>query len=706
MDASQAYREEAYELLAELESSLLELEENPNDSELIGRVFRAMHTIKGSGAMFGFDDIAEFTHEVETAFDLVRDGKIAVTTQLVNLSLSARDQIKVMLDASDGGEKVDESVSKEIISSFRKLISGNDELDEITEKPVAAPLISDNDSNTSDQNITYRIRFRPALDLFANGTNPILLLNELREIGDCSIVAQTNKIPLLEDFDAESCYTYWDIILSSSRGIDTIKDVFIFVDDICEIIIDVIDEEDRADKKEGYRKVGEILMERGDVSSHELSQALTGQKRIGEVLVEEKVVDQGVVESALVEQQHVQNVREKRKEIAQVSSIRVAADKLDNLVNLVGELVTVQARLTQKSSSQNDAELLAISEEVERLTGELRDNTMSIRMLPIGTTFNKFKRLVRDLSNELGKEVNMTTEGGETELDKTVLERLNDPLVHIIRNSIDHGIESPEARKAAEKPAQGTVCLSAEHSGANVLIQISDDGAGLDAEAIRESAIEKGLIAPDDEQRNEKEIFAFIFASGFSTAKEVTGVSGRGVGMDVVRRHIESLRGTIDIESEKGIGTTITLKLPLTLAIIDGLLVKIGREFYVVPLSAVEECVELTREDSVKAQNRNMMNLRGEIVPYLSLRELFVVDDEPPEIEQVVVAEVKGERVCFGVDHVIGQHQTVIKALGKIYKDIEGVSGATILGDGTVALILDVTQIVQSVEGKELLTAN
>ncbi|CAN2041041.1 two-component system, chemotaxis family, sensor kinase CheA [Candidatus Magnetomoraceae bacterium gMMP-15] len=706
MDASQAYREEAYELLAELESSLLELEENPNDSELIGRVFRAMHTIKGSGAMFGFDDIAEFTHEVETAFDLVRDGKIAVTTQLVNLSLSARDQIKVMLDASDGGEKVDESVSKEIISSFRKLISGNDELDEITEKPVAAPLISDNDSNTSDQNITYRIRFRPALDLFANGTNPILLLNELREIGDCSIVAQTNKIPLLEDFDAESCYTYWDIILSSSRGIDTIKDVFIFVDDICEIIIDVIDEEDRADKKEGYRKVGEILMERGDVSSHELSQALTGQKRIGEVLVEEKVVDQGVVESALVEQQHVQNVREKRKEIAQVSSIRVAADKLDNLVNLVGELVTVQARLTQKSSSQNDAELLAISEEVERLTGELRDNTMSIRMLPIGTTFNKFKRLVRDLSNELGKEVNMTTEGGETELDKTVLERLNDPLVHIIRNSIDHGIESPEARKAAEKPAQGTVCLSAEHSGANVLIQISDDGAGLDAEAIRESAIEKGLIAPDDEQRNEKEIFAFIFASGFSTAKEVTGVSGRGVGMDVVRRHIESLRGTIDIESEKGIGTTITLKLPLTLAIIDGLLVKIGREYYVVPLSAVEECVELTREDSVKAQNRNMMNLRGEIVPYLSLRELFVVDDEPPEIEQVVVAEVKGERVCFGVDHVIGQHQTVIKALGKIYKDIEGVSGATILGDGTVALILDVTQIVQSVEGKELLTAN
>jgi two-component system chemotaxis sensor kinase CheA len=363
------------------------------------------------------------------------------------------------------------------------------------------------------------------------------------------------------------------------------------------------------------------------------------------------------------------------------------------MVDLVGELVTVQARLTQKAAGQNDPDLLLIAEEVERLSAELRDNTMSVRMLPIGSTFATFNRLVRDLTNELGKEVDLTTAGSDTELDKTVIEQLKDPLVHIIRNSIDHGVEMPAERVAAGKPRCGTVHLSAAHSGASVLITISDDGAGLDREAIYRKAVERGIIAPDA-QLGEPEIFNLIFEPGFSTAKTVTGVSGRGVGMDVVKRSIEALRGAIVIKSERGAGTSITLKLPLTLAIIDGLMVKIGDGAFVLPLSAVEECVELSCEEVDVARKRGIINIRGEVVPYFRLRELFHVSGEAGEIEQVVVAEAGGARIALGVDCVIGQHQTVIKSLGKMYQGVKGTSGATILGDGSVALIIDLLELV------------
>jgi two-component system chemotaxis sensor kinase CheA len=361
----------------------------------------------------------------------------------------------------------------------------------------------------------------------------------------------------------------------------------------------------------------------------------------------------------------------------------------------------MQARLSQSAASLNDPELFAVAEQVEQLTGDLRDNTMIIRMLPIGTTFSKFKRVVRDLAAELGKEVVLTTEGGETELDKTVIEKLNDPLVHIIRNSIDHGIEPPQAREALGKPREGTVHLSAVHSGANVLVRISDNGAGLDPEAIRKKAVEKGLIASDAEL-TEKEIFSQLFVAGFSTSERVTDVSGRGVGMDVVKRSIDTLRGTVDISSKKGQGTTITLSLPLTLAIIDGLLVKIEEGDFVLPLSAVEECIELTHDDVAKAHGRHMIHVREQIVPYIPLRSLFHVTGEVPPIQQIVITETNGSRIGFVVDRVIGEHQTVIKSLGRIYRDVEGISGATILGDGTVALILDIPNLVKCAEREEL----
>ena len=691
-----AFREEAAELLVELETSLLELEENPKDTELIGRVFRAMHTIKGSGAMFGFDDIATFTHEVETAFDLVRTGKLAVTREMINLTLASRDQIRTMISASLGLADVDPAESERIMEGFRRLISDGGAQAASGAKLAVSPAAQVKEA----EEVTYRVRFKPVSDIFASGTNPLLLINEMRGMGRCQVTAQLDDIPTLESFDAETCRTYWDIILTTKEGPNAIKDVFIFVEDACELHIEAIDEAHDVDETEEYKKLGEILVEKGDIQDQELKTVLSTHKKMGEILVEAGVVDAGHIESALVEQQRVKEVREERQKTEAVKSIRVTSEKLDSLVDLVGELVTVQARLSQTSVKAGDSQLVMIAEEVERLTWELRDSTMSIRMLPIGSTFSKFKRLVRDLSNDLGKEVALTTEGEETELDKTVIERLNDPLVHIIRNSIDHGIEMPEERAAAGKKREGTVHLSATHSGASVLIKITDDGKGLDQEAIVEKAIKNGIIAPDA-VLTEKEIFALIFEPGFSTAKKVTGVSGRGVGMDVVKRNIDALRGTVEVRSEKGRGSTITLKLPLTLAIIDGLLVKVGGEFFVIPLSVVEGCVELKQEDIQRAHGRHTAEVRGELVPYVKLREYFQIRGEALDIEQIVITDVEDSRVGFVVDYVIGEHQTVIKTLGRVYKDVEGVSGATILGDGTVALILDIPRLIRMAEKEE-----
>jgi two-component system chemotaxis sensor kinase CheA len=709
----ETYREEAYELLAELETSLLELEETSpsaqNDAELIDRVFRALHTIKGSGAMFGFDDIAAFTHEVETVFDMVRDGKIPVTKELINLALSARDRIKTMLDGESSEIQEQEGQSQaELVAALRALIPGRPvspkaeetEPKELPPPPFEASAAESNPSESKaeiEPSVTYRIRFHPHRDIFSNGTNPILLLNELRELGEANIVAQTEAIPLLKDYDPEACYTYWDIILTTRKGLDPIRDVFIFVENDCKISIEVIDEEVGAEESIAYKRLGEILIARGDISTETLRQVLRHQKRIGEMLVEKKVVDRGVVESALAEQEYMKKRRSIRKERDMVSSIRVPAERLDALVDLVGELVTVQARLTQKAFSGNEPELLSIAEEVERLTGELRDKTMSIRMVPVGTLFNKFKRLVRDLAEELKKEVTLVIEGGDTELDKTMIEKLNDPLVHLIRNAVDHGIEPPDLREAVGKPRCGTLRLSAEHSGAEVLIRVSGDGAGIDTVAVRAKAVEKGLISPES-QLTEKEIISLIFEPGFSTARKISDVSGRGVGLDVVKRTVESLRGAVEILNRQGVGTTTILKLPLTLAIIDGLMVKIGESYFVAPLSVVEECVELSHAELVKAKRRNMMSFRGEIIPYLSLRELFLTEGKAPDVEQIIIAEAKDSRVGFGVDQVIGQYQTVIKTLGRMYKNIEGISGATILGDGTVALILDAGRLIHLAE--------
>ena len=654
----QAFQDEARELLAELEAALLELDQKRDDREVVGRAFRALHTIKGSGAMFGFDDIAGFAHGLETAFDRLRNGQLAATAGLINLTLAAGDQIKSMLDRAAGRGTVDAERSAGILAELRQLTGVESAPEALKSAPevsvpadAAAPA-GDPGGTSGGTERDWRIRFRPGPEVLLQGTNPVLLLRELRALGRLRVELDTAGIPPLAEMDAERCYLAWDMVLTTRAAGEAIRDVFIFVEGESELAIEPA-------------AGGAAETAAGEVAAALAETPAVGAGRAA-----------GVAQAA--------------------SSIRVSAEKLDQLVNLVGELVTVQARLSEVAARRDDADILDISEAVDRLTSALRENSMSIRMLPLRSTFERFRRLVHDLAVDLGKEVDFAIEGADTELDKTVIDQLNEPLVHLIRNSMDHGLETPRERRAAGKPAAGTIHLSARHSGAHVLIQVSDDGRGLDVEAVRARGVERGLI--DGAARlSEAEIFSLILSPGFSTARAVTAISGRGVGMDVVRRSIEGLRGTIEIASKAGEGMTVTLRLPLTLAIIDGLLVRVGRAHFVLPLANSLECVELTRQDIQDAHGKHLADVRGELIPYIRLSEHFQMETARPEREQIMVVETEHGHYGFVVDQVLGDHQTVIKNLGRLYRNVQVVSGATILGNGTVALILDPHRLVQSV---------
>lgn len=680
---TQTFLAEAEELLEELEQSLMELESAPGDTELVAKIFRAMHTIKGSGAMFDYENLANFVHCIETAYDLVREGRLKITQEMTENSLKACDVIKEML--KDKSLSISESRIAELNGYF-SAFSG---------KQAAEAAEKDADEPESKALVTYRIQFKPHEDIFTRGVNVVLLFKELMELGECRVTAHPDNIPHLEELDSEKCYVYWDIILTTDKGENAVRDIFIFVEDECGITITPVAFYDGSEEQE-QEKIGEILVEKGDITEEELNSILSERKLLGEMLIEKGAVAPSAVNAALEEQEHIKEIKYKKTENENKGSIRVLSEKLDFLVDLVGELVTVQARLSQTAARRNEADLLKIAEEVERLVWDLRDNTMSIRMLPIGSTFSKFNRLVRDLSKSLGKKIDLITEGGETELDKTVIERLNDPLVHLIRNSIDHGLEMPEDRKAANKKETGTITLSAKHSGDSVLIQIKDDGKGIDTERVRQKAVSKGLLS-ENTPLSDKAACELILSPGFSTAETVSSISGRGVGMDVVKKNIEALKGSLEISSEKGTGTEISLRLPLTLAIIDGLLIRVSDQFFIIPLAVVEECIELTRKDTKSAHERSIVHLRGDIVPYIKLRELFHIQGAAPAIQQIVVTKIDGRRVGFVADAVIGGHQTVIKSLGKVFRNIHGVSGATILGDGSVALIIDAVKIYQGI---------
>ncbi len=686
-----AFVEEARDLLAELETSLLELERAPDDLDLLHKIFRALHTIKGSGAMFGFDDITAFTHDVESVFDRLRNGLFRVNRQLLDLSLRACDHIRALLDIPPGQEAGLARDGRDILDGLRAF-GGEPE-------PAAPPRTAEPapGARPAAPRI-FRLRFKPRADMLATGNNPLHLIEDVRAMGDCRLYVHVEDVPELAALKPEACLVWWDCVLRAEADRSSLADVFVFVEDDCDLTVDVLDDGGAPDGAFIHRRLGEILVARGDIAQADLEEALSSQRRLGDILSDRGLVHPEAVASALCEQQAVLELAQKTPEREKTASIRVAADKLDTLVDLVGELVIVQAQIRQAVEICGDPGLRGLAEHLERLGDSLRDSTLSIRMLPIGATFAKFRRLVRDLAGELGKEVELVTQGEETELDKTVIERLGDPLVHLLRNSIDHGIEPPGVRQAAGKPRGGVIRLSAAHAGGEVVIRVADDGAGLDAEAIRHRAVERGLLPPDAEA-GPREVYNLIFLPGFSTARAVTNVSGRGVGMDVVKRAIEGLRGSVEIDSVPGRGASVSVRLPLTLAIIDGLQVQVGAEYYVVPLELVEECVERTR--SGDRAEPGVLRLRGEAVPCLRLRRAFAIAGEPPAIEPIVVATVDGERVGLVVDRVVGEHQTVIKGLGPLYRDIVEFSGATIRGDGRMALILDVAALVRRAAGED-----
>jgi two-component system, chemotaxis family, sensor kinase CheA len=637
-DPVEVFRVEAQELLETVEQGLLDLERNPADGEIVASVFRALHTLKGSGAMFGFDALAAFTHHCETAFDRVRKGSATATPQLIAAVLAALDHIRALAESREAPASTGEALLQDI----RTAIDGQD-------GPVAA---------AAPPRKTWHIRIRLPANALVNGTRPLALLDELRQLGEAEVAVLADRLPQLDALAPTQCHLGWDVQLTTEKPRTAIEDVFIFI-------------------------IDEMTLEIEEAAPEDTPQLNLPEEQGGNV-TPIRTATENAPEAGRKPDARSQHSGE---------TVRVPAERLDELMDRVGELVIAQSRLTQVATSSNDPNLHSVAEELERLASGLRDSMMFVRMVPISQLFGRFRRLIHDLGRDLGKTIEFITEGETTELDKTVIERLADPLIHLIRNAADHGLETTEQRRAANKPESGRVRLSAQQAGTEVIISVSDDGHGIDRDRVRSKAEENGLIAAGA-ALSDSEIFQLILQPGFTTASAVSSVSGRGVGMDVVKRTIEGLRGSIDIASTPGQGTRVDLRIPLTLAIIDGLLVRVGTGRYVIPLSSVEECVELTREQDLRSTGRSFLTLREALVPFIRLREMFATGTQPDPYQKVVVVSAGTDRVGLAVDQILGHHQTVIKPLSRFHAEVGTFSGATILGDGGVALILDVAHLV------------
>jgi len=658
------FLQEADDLLAEIEAAALLMVGAQAGDELINQIFRAFHTIKGSGAMFGFEHVAGFTHHVESLLDQVREGVVPVSEELSNTILAAADQIKILLQAAQGGNPPDPAAHAALVERVRQLSANTAESASGSPEPVTRGPVTSGTGSESDGNADkiWHILFRPEPSLLARAANPVLLFRDLRKLGECVIEGHSDSIPTLAEMQLDVCYLWWTIRLTTSATLSDIRDVFLFVEDGSELIIEPV-----ADP---------VLPANPPAASPTPVSPTT-------VSATPEPANSGPAASP-----HLP------ASTAKESTVRVPSGKLDRLVNLVGELVMNRSRLASAVSRYHAPELVAPVEEIERLVAELRDDVLQIRMMPIGSIFGRFRRLVHDLSVQLGKEIELVTDGEETELDKSILDQLGEPLVHLLRNSMDHGIETVADRLAKGKPRRGTVRLTASHRGSDVVVTIEDDGKGLDRDAIRSKAVAKQIISPDA-NLSDKDIFNLILLPGFSTAQTITSVSGRGVGMDVVKRQIDALRGSLVLSSEAGKGTCISLTLPLTLAIIDGLLVEAGESQFIIPMAVVTENVELSRSERARNNGRNVIAVRGELIPYIDLRESFQMDGAAPLISKIVLVRHEDQRIGVVVDRVMGTHQTVIQALGKFFRNINVVSGSTVMGDGRVALILDVAGVVR-----------
>ncbi len=666
--------EEATDNINDLEKALLELELSPTNKGLIERVFRAMHSLKGGGAMFGFMRLSEFTHKMENIYELVRSGQIQISTSLLSVTLKSVDLLKDLLNPSiidsphvtkrfkNLSQAIDEVLAKEaqiLISSVGKSLGS------IEEKPKEIT-----------QMATYYVHFYPEAHVMENGTNLLYLIDELYSLGQVFVISGLRSIPSLEDINPLHSYVFWDLFIATDKGQNAISDVFIFVDDESAIEIHKICSSNLFDNGSFVDHLKYLSTKQNEIELSDLSDFLAFPNS------EE---NKPIINSAIVS-------REETK-LRSSSSIRVASEKIDGLMNLVSELVITQERLNMIASKFQIPELKMVTENIQKLTGQLRDSAFSISLIPVESLLTRFQRLIRDLSGELGKQVTFTASGTETELDKTMIESLTDPLLHIIRNSIDHGIEQPDVRLKNGKDPSGHISLNAFYSGANVVIQVVDDGVGMDPQKIRVKAIEKGLILNDD-LLSDQELFNMVFTPGFSTLSEITEISGRGVGMDVVKRNITAIRGEVALESEPGKGTSVSITLPLVLSIIDGLLVRINETQYVIPLSLTDRIYPVDSE----LMNRTLINLitlDGVQIPFFNLRYELDLKGFPPKQCQMVVVNHKGIKVALAVDQVIGKIQAVLKPLSRLYSNQKMISAATIMGDGAIALVLDTNAIIK-----------
>ena len=717
------FRVEATDLLAELESALLELESTPGDAAILNRVFRVMHTLKGSGATSGFQDLSSFLHHVEDVFNAAREGRITVTSQLIDLTLKIGDSIKRYLAAPAADAAAVLTAEKPTLDAL------------LTFMPDAKTV-----EKTTAALQRLRVLFQPHPYLFQTGNDPGMFLDDLRKLGPCSIEMLDNNLPGLDKLDPETCYLGWAIEFTSPVKEEAVREIFQFIEGDCDLDIQPLVEAPELETVHDWQLAFSVTQKHletpavlqslwSQLSSFgpltTISQPPGGavlpgswEVRLKTGFSRDEIADtfafmpgcdlqikpsgtNGATPSTATPgappdtaSTTRDNIRSSAIKAAATTSdtLRVSSDRLDRLVNLIGELVILKSVVAATCEQNPDIPpaLLTASETLQSLTTQLRDEVLNIRMMQIGQTFSKFRRLTRDLSRDLGKQVDLVLDGTETEMDKTILERLNDPLVHLVRNSLDHGLETPAERIACGKDATGKLRLAAYQKGDRVVITISDDGRGLDSVGIRKKAIERGLLTAEATPTT-AELFQLVFLPGFSTAKNVSALSGRGVGLDVVKRTIDQLRGRIELHSEPGKGTEFRLSLPLTLAIIDGLMVGVGKDRYILPLSLAREAIDLPATHHIGSGHRNLVDLRGEFIPYLRLRDLFDYGTPPANLrERVVIVELEHSRLGLVVDEVLGNHQTVIKSLGWIAPEAPIYSGATVLGDGRVALIIDI----------------
>jgi two-component system chemotaxis sensor kinase CheA len=712
----QAFAEESHEMLEEIENILLKLEDEPDDSDLINELFRAVHTIKGASGLFGFDNVMNFTHTAESVMMRVRDGEIPVTSDLLNLLLSSRDQMLTLVDiALDGNgpldadvQAMDDKLSAQLHTFLGEEVPANEE-DQNTEISVETNEPSENDVASGNWHLS--LRFKEGV--LRDGMDPLSFIRYMETIGDIEgLTVISDNLPSAAEIDPESCYLGFEIELKTEAKKEEIEEIFEFVQEEC--IIHILPPHSHIEKyiklinelPEENLKIGEILKLCGALTERELGEALQEQADEEQPpLMGDVVIDQGVVETQVVTAAVEKQKKVKASKARESQLIRVNSDKLEELIDLIGELVISNAHTSLLVQKLNDSKLQESAAQTSQQIEEIRDAALSLRMVQIGETFNKFRRVVRELSKDLGKDINLVIEGGETELDKSVVDKINDPLMHLIRNSLDHGIESPEVRVAKSKPAQGTIKLTAQHDSGSIIIKITDDGNGLNTEKILSKALEKNLI-PEDHNLTDSEINYLIFAPGFSTADTVSNVSGRGVGMDVVKTNIESLRGQVEVTSVPEEGSVFTIRLPLTLAIIDGFLVGVGQQSYIVPLDLVEECISSQDITDSLYKDSNTIELRGQVIPLIKLADAYhfsanesYTDDK--RRENIVIAKYGSQLVGLVVDELLGEYQTVIKPLGKIFQNLKGLSGATILGSGEVGLIIDVPALATLVAGKQ-----